>query len=140
MVLTPEMIKWNKMIEEQRKKDKNKTFNEEIRVDVQEDIRDLYNNLKKNLLNVGKDIKIVQQKKYIAFKVRSSFVDVEILKSYIKCHINMKKGTLKDPNERTRDMSNLGHFGTGDYEIILKSIEEIPYFIDLAKQAYDKNS
>ena len=136
MGLTPEMIKWNNLIEKQIKKEKEMGFNEEVPKDISEDIKELYNNLKKRILDLGKDIKIVQQKKYISFKAKSNFVDIEILKKYIKCHINMKKGVLKDPNKKTRDVSNLGHFGAGDYEITLNSIEDIDYFIFLAKQSY----
>ena len=32
----------------------------------------------------------------------------------------MKKGTLNDPKKIARDVSNIGHWGNGDYEIKIK--------------------
>jgi predicted transport protein len=38
-----------------------------------------------------------------------------------------------------RDVSNIGHWGTGNYEIILKDSDNIGYVLSLIRQAYDHN-
>ena len=38
-----------------------------------------------------------------------------------------------------RDVSKIGHWGTGNYEIILKDSDNIGYVLSLIRQAYDQN-
>ena len=136
MALTPQMIAWNKSLEESIKKNKKKKPEEEIPASIIE----LYSELKEQLLSLGENIRIIQRKNYISFKVKSNFVDVEPHPKSLKCQLNIKKGHLKDIKKITRDVSNIGHFGAGDYEVIIRSIDEIQDFIDLAKQSYNLNS
>jgi len=135
MALTPQMIAWNKRMEEDMKKKR------EISVeDLPESIIELYSELKKQLLDLGENIKIVQRKNYISFKAKTNFVDIEPHPKCLKCQLNVKKGHLKDMKKISRDVSNIGHFGAGDYEVIIKSVDEIQDFIILVKQSYKFNS
>jgi predicted transport protein len=138
MKLTKEMIEWNKKMEE-RIKQKNEGHSL-YQISTPEKISELYERLKEKLLSLGEGIEIISQKKYIAFKAKRNFVDLELQKESIKAHINMKKGTLTDPRKLCRDVSKIGHFGNGDYEIVLLSLENIPYFLILAKQSFEINS
>jgi predicted transport protein len=51
----------------------------------------------------------------------------------------MKKGTLADSTNVTRDVSDVGHWGNGDYEIIIKESSDIGYTLSLIRQSYEKN-
>ena len=104
-----------------------------------QDIINLYNSLK---LAVSKEFQldIDLHKSYIAFKHNGKNIfDVKILKSKIWIWINMKKGTLSDPKEFTRDVSNIGHQGNGDYDLTISNEKEIEYVLTLIKQSYDTN-
>ena len=109
-------------------------------IDASENLKVIYQKLKENVLNLGDDIEIVPRKDYIAFKRKSNFVDVEFQKSKIKVFINLGKGQLDDSKKIARDVSNIGHWGNGDYEIPLSSSEQINYLMTLIKQSYDKNA
>ena len=50
--------------------------------------------------------------------------------------LNTKVGTLDDPRNITRDVSNTGHWGNGDYEIQISNDEDIEYIFSLIKQVY----
>lgn len=39
-----------------------------------------------------------------------------------------------------RDVSKIGHFGNGDYEVTLKDDEDFEYIMSLIKQSVKKNS
>ena len=52
--------------------------------------------------------------------------------------INLKTKTIDDPDNKTRNVSKLGHHGVGDYEFEIKSVDNIYYFNKLFKQAYDE--
>jgi predicted transport protein len=51
----------------------------------------------------------------------------------------MKKGTLNDPKNISRDVSTVGHWGNGDYEVIVNDSSNIGYVLSLIRQSYDKN-
>lgn len=131
--------KGSELIEKVSREVKVYTEEDHLR-NVSEKTIELYNRLKEGLLNLGDAMHIDPQKFYIAFKAQTNFVDLEPQKETIKSHINMKKGTLDDPKKIARDVSGIGHYGNGDYEIRISNLDEIPYFITLAKQSYDKNS
>lgn len=57
----------------------------------------------------------------------------------MKLEINMKKGTLVDPYNITKDMSEKGHWGNGDYRVYIRSIDDIDKVIPLIKQSLEIN-
>jgi len=106
---------------------------------IPDDIMETYEELKNRILNLGKDIEIKPRKRYIGFVANTNFVDVHLQKSQIKIWINLRKGELEDPKNLARDVSNVGHWGNGDYEIIIKPDSDLDYIMYLIKQSYDKN-
>jgi predicted transport protein len=51
----------------------------------------------------------------------------------------MKKGLPNDPQKIARDISNIGHWGNGDYEVKLKEPKDIGYVLSLIRQSYEVN-
>jgi predicted transport protein len=100
-----------------------------------EDVIELYESFKRSILQLSDEIEIIPKKWYLAFKTQKNVVDIEIQKSRLKLWINMKKGTLDDPKQITRDVSALGHGGNGDYEIIISNTRDLEYIMSLVKQA-----
>lgn len=103
-----------------------------------EEIIEMYNIIRSKILELG-DINIDPTKLYIAFKGSKNIIDIEIQKKQLKIHLNMKKGTLNDPENLTIDQSNIGRWGNGDYRIDLKDLDKIEYIIYLFKQSYEIN-
>ena len=59
-------------------------------------------------------------KMYIAFVRKSTnFIYIVLKKSHLIFFINMKKWRLVDSKNIARDVSNIGHWGHGDYQIKL---------------------
>ncbi len=102
------------------------------------EVVELYHNLREELTAL-KGVSVEPKKLYIAFKAPKNFVDVEVQKHALKLFINMRKGTLKDPDNIADDVSNLGHWGNGDYRIYLKTDSDFDYVIGLIKQSYEDN-
>jgi predicted transport protein len=99
---------------------------------------ELYEKLKSSILNL-ENVTIKPKKKYIAFVGASNIIDVRIQKNAIKIWFNLKKGQLDDPKKIARDVSNVGHWGNGDYEIRFWNDDNFEYILSLIKQAYLKN-
>lgn len=102
------------------------------------DMIEMYHEVKSKILELG-DINIDPRKRYIAFKGATNIIDIEVQQKQLKIHLNMKKGTLKDPENLTIDQSNIGRWGNGDYRIDLKDLDEIEYITYLFKQSYEIN-
>lgn len=97
---------------------------------------ELYETFKNAILNLGPDIEIKPQKMVIGFTAKGKvFADVLVLKTSLKWWINMKKGTLDDPKNLSRDVSNVGTWGNGDYEIRVHDTANLEYIMSLVKQA-----
>lgn len=104
-----------------------------------DDIKTIYKELKNKILSTFHGVVIEPKQTYIAFMHRVNFVDVIVQKSNLKLVINMKKGTLNDPKNLGRDISELGHFGNGDYEIQIKDNSDLDYVLELVGQSFAKN-
>ena len=101
-----------------------------------EEIKEIYFDLKERILELGSDIEIVPRKEYIGFKRGSNFVDIEFQRKQLKIFINLKKGKLDDPMKITRDVSNVGHYGNGDYELKVDLKTDLDYLMVIIKQSY----
>jgi len=120
---------------------------EEVKVYTEEDhlksanegISSLYEEFKDQILNLDDKIEIIPKKKYIAFKASSNFIDILPQKEKIKFWLNMSKGKLNDPYNLSRDVSEIGHWGNGDYEFSINSSSDFINLMPLIKQSYEIN-
>ncbi len=125
----------------------NDTINKvskEIKVYTEEDhlfsandeIKELYEKFKTAILNFD-GVEIKPQKLYIAFiKNSSNIVDFEIQRKALKISINLPIGKLEDPKKLARDVSNIGKWGNGDYQIKVENDNDFEYIMSLIKQSY----
>lgn len=101
---------------------------------VSDEVKRLYEILKERVLQLD-DIDVEVKKMYIAFKGATNIIDIAFKKNEIRIYINMKKGTLEDPLNITRDISSVGHWGNGDYWVMIDSEKDIDNVIPLIKQS-----
>ena len=119
-----------------------KNITEEIKVYTEEDHRnstseemfELYEKFRDAILNLASDIDIKPQKHYVSFKKDGNIACLEIQKKKMKIFIGAKIGTLDDPKGIAKDVSNIGHYGTGDYEVQVDSDKDLEYIMSLIKQ------
>ena len=105
-----------------------------------DEINEIYLMIKDRILELGSDIEMVPRKEYIGFKRDSNFVDIEFQKKQLKVFINMKYGSISDSMNISRDVSNIGHYGNGDYEIKVNRNTDLDYLMILIKQSYNFRS
>ena len=99
---------------------------------------ELYNTVKSAILNLD-ELEVKPKKKYIAFVAGSNVVDIHVQKNALKMWINFSSGELDDPKGMVRDVSSIGHWGNGDYEIVIESDEPLEYIMSLVKQSLIRN-
>lgn len=103
-----------------------------------EETKELYEKFKSAILNLD-ELEVKPKKKYIAFVSGSNVVDIHIQKNALKMWLNLQQGDLNDPKEIARDVSSVGHWGNGDYEIVMRTDEEMEYILSLINQSLKKN-
>ena len=104
------------------------------------ELREKYQELKERIQNLGPDITIQANKLYMVFKTgNSNIVAVVFQRSQLKLTLALPKGTLNDPYNHARDISNVGHWASGDYELTIKPNTDLDEIMPLIKQAYQKN-
>jgi len=118
----------------------NKTVTENLK-QADKELKDLYYSIRDFILNLGDDIQEKILKHYIAFKKIRNFACVEIYPKsksiLIYLNINPNEVTLKEGF--TRDVTNIGHFGTGNLEIRINSKEDFEKAKELISKSYYEN-
>ena len=128
-----------------RKNDNVNIVSKEIKVFTEEDhlskanneIKEIYEKFKISIMSFD-NIEIKPNKMYIAFaKNNKNVTDFVIQKSAIKIIINLSLGKIDDPKGIARDISNIGSWGNGDYEIKISNDKDLEYIVSLIKQSYE---
>ena len=99
-----------------------------------DETRELYYKFKDGILNLADDIQVIANKLYIAFRKNRNIVCMNIQKKQIRMWIVAKWGALDDAKGIATDVSNTGHWGTGDYEVNVNSDKDLEYIMSLVKQ------
>jgi len=101
-----------------------------------EEMAELYKKFRTSITNLDNAIEVKPTKVYIAFKKgNKNIVDIEPQRKALKISINAKWGRIEDPKKIAKDVSNIGHYGNGDYQIQVHNDENLEYIMSLVKQA-----
>ena len=96
----------------------------------------LFDELARRVANFGPDISREVRKQYIAFRSGRSFLSVVVNANELKCYLNgITPDVIVDPGGRTRDVRGVGHWGIGNVEFRIGSIEDIEDVMPLIEQA-----
>jgi predicted transport protein len=98
----------------------------------------LYEHLRAMIFALGNDVSIKPTKFWISFKRRSNFADVVIWKSKLTVYLNASWGELKDPKTVARNVTKLGHWGMGSYEITVATSAGLYDAMGLIRQSYER--
>lgn len=101
---------------------------------------ELYKELKERIMNINENIECKYGKQTIGFLNEKIFTDLIIYNKGIGVVLNVKQGELNDYMNLTEDISNVGHWGNGEYRIwINKENLDLDYVLNLVQQSYNKN-
>ena len=104
-----------------------------------EELTDRFEAVREFLENLGDDIQTKTLKNYFAFKRIKNFACIEVhtrtrnLLIYVKVHPD----TIEIEEGFTRDVRNIGHFGTGELEITLRSKADFEKAKPLLERSYE---
>ena len=103
-------------------------------------IRPLFDDFRKRVLNLDSGVREEIRKQYIAYKLTTNFVELVPLANELKLYLDVTLDELNDPNGLGRDVSSVGHWGTGSVEVRLASTEEIEDVMALVRQSFEQQT
>jgi len=103
--------------------------------------KDRYETLKAYIFALGDDIQEKTTKLYIAFKRLSNFACFEFHPSNkeIVVFLKLDPATIQIEHGFTRDVTNIGHYGTGDLEVTINSEDDVKKAQGLISMAYEES-
>lgn len=102
-------------------------------------LQNIYETIRNYILSLGDDVTENQLKLYVAFKKVKNIICAEIYQSKILLHLRLNPDEVELEEDFIRDMRNIGHFGTGDVQIIIKTNEDFEKAKELINRAYSEN-
>ncbi len=119
------------------KKQVDKTFTEQYE-NAPNSIKLIFNELKDFALSLGDDVSENTLKLYMAFKKIKNFATLEIYQTKILLNVKLNPNDF-ELNDTLRDVREIGHWGCGDLQLIIKNEKEVELAKTLIKQAYEEN-
>ena len=106
-----------------------------------DDLLDLYQALEDYINSLGDDIQKKELKYYHAFSRIKNFTCVELRtkKKELIIYLKIDFKTITNPPSNVRDVSSIGHYGTGDTEIIIKTLEDLDKAKSLIEESYNNS-
>lgn len=101
-------------------------------------IKELALALQDYIMELDSSIEQAPKKFYVAYKISQNIVCVEIQKQNIRLYLKLKPDDILDYPNIYRDVTNIGHYGTGDAEFIIKSEQDIETVKPYIEMAYRK--
>lgn len=103
---------------------------------IDENLKNIFDSLHDYIMTLGDEIQFKKLKYYGAYKRIKNFVCVEIFtrKNIIVLYVKGDTSALISEPGFIRDVTNIGHYGTGNIELTLKNEEDLekvkPFIID----------
>ncbi|WP_154836947.1 DUF5655 domain-containing protein [Staphylococcus sp. Marseille-Q1834] len=121
-------------------KEKETYLNKQLKFSS-EHLTNLYKELKEYLMNLGDDVQFKELKLYLAFKRIKNFVCMEILPNKQKLLLYVKGDVKNVAFEKgfIRDVTNIGHYGTGNLAIEIRNKEDIEKAKKYIEESYENN-
>jgi predicted transport protein len=102
-------------------------------------LRDLFEAVRQYLVGLGDDVQIKELKNYIAFKRLKNFTCAEIYPQVrvVTLYLRLDPTTIELEEGFSRDVTRIGHFGTGNLELSLKTMDDFAKAQPLLRRAYE---
>lgn len=95
----------------------------------------MFNQLRLRILDLSSSVREDVKSVYIAYKTSTNFVDVVVQKNNLLLYLNVGFDEIHDPKGICVDVTTRSHWGNGDVELSLSSIERLSDVVDLIRQS-----
>jgi predicted transport protein len=85
---------------------------------------ELYNSVRDFIVAIDGSIEETPKKHYVAYKTSQNFVCLQAYKQKITMYLKLNPDDVKPIPKQGRDVRKIGHFGTGDFELTIKTLDD----------------
>lgn len=115
----------------------SKTHQEKLK-EAPQNIRNIYYELCNYIESLGDDISANQLKLYLAYKTTQNLACIEIYKKHVTVYLKLSPDLVDLEAGFSKDMRGIGHYGTGDLQLTLKTVEDFNKAKALIDRAYNE--
>lgn len=105
--------------------------------ELSDTMKEIFSSLETFLLSLGDDVQRKDLKLYVAFKRIKNIACVVFYKDRLALHVRFNPGRVALEEGFTRDVSDIGHWGTGNLEITLRTLSDLEKAKPLLQRAYE---
>ncbi len=103
---------------------------------LDENILELFNTIRDYIVTIDSSIEETPKKNYIAYKTSQNFACLQTYKKKLTLFLKLDAKEVNPMPKQGRDVSEIGHFGTGDFELIIKDLADFEETKHLINEAY----
>lgn len=122
----------------EKKKIIDKTFKYQYE-NVPEKMRLIFDDIRDYILSGKDDVTENELKFYLAFRKVKNFICGEIYNTKIFLNMNINPDEVELQDDFIKDIRNIGHWGTGQLQVIIKDKEDFEAAKGLIDRAYEEN-
>ncbi|MBC8231949.1 hypothetical protein H8E77_20555 [bacterium] len=102
---------------------------------------ELFGKLENFILSLGNDVQKKELQQYYAYRRNKNFVCLEIYPKIqiIYLYLNINPKTLETMPEIARDVTDIGHYGTGNLELKIRTSDDFEIAKPLIEKSYEMN-
>jgi predicted transport protein len=102
------------------------------------DIRELAHTIRQFIIGLDASLEEVPKKFYVAYKISQNVACLEVRSRNIKLFLKLSPTDIPAGAKNYRDVSNIGHYGTGNVEFTVSSEDEFEPIKEFVEMAYNK--
>lgn len=103
---------------------------------LDENILELFNTIRDYIVTIDSSIEETPKKNYIAYKTSQNFACLQTYKKKLTLFLKLDANEVNPMPKQGRDVSEIGHFGTGNFELIIKDLADFEETKLLINEAY----
>lgn len=102
------------------------------------EMMELFQQLQQHILNLKASVREHITQHYIGYRLNNYFVCIVPRASRLLLYLNLSFSDINAPQGLCRDVTNIGHLGSGDVEVGISAVDELDYIMFLIRQAFQR--
>ena len=101
-------------------------------------IREIAGEVAEFLLSLDSSMEEIPKKTYIAYKISQNIACLGLKKERVVLWVKLDPKSVVLPRKIARDVTNIGHYGTGDLELSVRTPDDLETVKPVLEQAYQR--
>lgn len=114
----------------------NAVYTLEEHLNINDDVKKIFQDLRDFILGLDESVAEVPKKFYVAYKTTQNFVCIQTARNKITLFLKLNPQEINPMPVNGRDMTNIGHYGTGNFQLTIKDVADCNAAKSYIEQAF----